>query len=123
MKNEAEMLRDIDIESVRRTELAAERTWLAWWRTGIAATATAIAVGGVVPRLVDGSRTPFVVLGCCYALLAVAIFVAAYRRQRTVLSSIEGEQPVNVNPNVVAALTLAGAVLALATVIVIVLAE
>jgi inner membrane protein YidH len=36
----------------RRTRLAAERTWLAWWRTGIAASAAALAVGGLVPQLV-----------------------------------------------------------------------
>ncbi|MGH2744250.1 MAG: DUF202 domain-containing protein, partial [Thermoleophilaceae bacterium] len=34
----------------RRTLLAAERTWLAWWRSGIAAATAAVAVGGVVPE-------------------------------------------------------------------------
>ena len=47
---------DAEIADVtRRTRLAAERTWLAWWRTGIAATTASIAVGGLVPQLVEGS--------------------------------------------------------------------
>jgi uncharacterized membrane protein YidH (DUF202 family) len=36
-----------DRDVTRRTRLAAERTWLAWWRSGIAP------VGGVVPEQVD----------------------------------------------------------------------
>ena len=70
-----------DVDVTRRTRLAAERTWLAWWRSGIAASTAAVAVGGVVPQLVDGSRTPYVVLGCGYALLAAAMFVAAGLRR------------------------------------------
>jgi uncharacterized membrane protein YidH (DUF202 family) len=41
-----------DIDVTRRTHLAAERTCLAWWRTGIATIAAAVGVGGVVPALV-----------------------------------------------------------------------
>ena len=67
-----------DVDVTRRTRLAAERTWLAWWRSGIAASATAVAVGGVVPQLVDGARTPYVLLGCGYALLALTLFVGAW---------------------------------------------
>jgi uncharacterized membrane protein YidH (DUF202 family) len=37
------------IDPTRRTWLAAERTWLAWWRSGIAAAAAAIGVGRLVP--------------------------------------------------------------------------
>jgi putative membrane protein len=41
------------VDVTRRTRLAAERTWLAWWRTGIAASAAALAVGALVPQLVE----------------------------------------------------------------------
>src|SRR4051794_41798401 len=71
-----------DDDVTRRTRLAAERTWLAWWRSGIAAATAAVGVGGVVPSLVDGSRTPYEVLGAGYAILAAVIFVAAAARQR-----------------------------------------
>ena len=34
-----------DLDQERRTSMAAERTWLAWWRTALGATAGALAVG------------------------------------------------------------------------------
>ena len=35
----------------QRTSMAAERTWLAWWRTALAATAGALGVGRFAPEL------------------------------------------------------------------------
>ena len=58
----------------RRTYLAAERTWLAWWRSGIAAAAAALAVGAVVPDVVEGAGWPYVALGCGYALASLTVF-------------------------------------------------
>jgi uncharacterized membrane protein YidH (DUF202 family) len=49
-----------DTDVTRRTYLAAERTWLAWWRSGIASATAAVAVGGVVPDLLDESHTLYV---------------------------------------------------------------
>jgi hypothetical protein len=54
---------------------------VAWWRSGLTASTAAVAVGGLVPQLIDGSRTPYLVLGCGYALLAAAVFVAAGLRR------------------------------------------
>jgi putative membrane protein len=71
-------------DATRRTRLAAERTWLAWWRSGIASATAAIAVGGLVPELVDDAGWPYVVLGTGYALVAVILFVAATLRKRAV---------------------------------------
>src|SRR5829696_3340844 len=73
----------------RRTRLAAERTWLAWWRSGIAAATASVAVGGVVPELVDDARIGYVVLGAGYALLATAVFVGAGLRERRLARSVE----------------------------------
>jgi putative membrane protein len=77
--------RDPDpIDASRRTLLAAERTWLAWWRTGLGAAAVSIGVGRVVPAVTKGARWPYTVLGIGYGLLAAAILVAgAVRQQRT----------------------------------------
>src|SRR5436853_58484 len=55
---------DQDGDASRRTWLASERTVLAWLRTGLTATAVALAVGKVVPDLRDGGAAwPFVALG------------------------------------------------------------
>jgi putative membrane protein len=64
-------------DAARRTSLASERTVLAWLRTGLTATAVALAVGKVVPDLRDGGGAawPFVVLGAGYGLLG-ALLVA-----------------------------------------------
>jgi putative membrane protein len=111
-----------DQDATRRTLLAAERTWLAWWRSAIAAAAAAVAVGGVVPQLVDGSRTPYVVLGAGYAALAIAVFVGAGRRQARLVETLDGGGYEPVSSRWVLGLTAAGALLALGTFAAIVLA-
>ncbi len=109
-----------DDDVTRRTRLAAERTWLAWWRSGIAAATAAVGVGGVVPSLVDGERTPYVVLGAGYAVLAAVIFVAAALRQRQVGRMLDAGGYQELGERGVLALTLVAVVLALGTLAVIV---
>jgi|1186.fasta_scaffold553658_2 putative membrane protein len=76
---------DEDGDATRRTWLAGERTVLAWLRTGLTATAVALAVGKVVPDLRSGGTSwPFVVLGAGYALLGVLIVIYGLRRGREV---------------------------------------
>ncbi len=99
----------------RRTLLAAERTWLAWWRTAVAAAAASVAVGGLIPRLGHGSRWPYVVLGAGYAVVSLAMFLAAGRRQRQVEAQLARGGHASLDPRWVAALTAAGVVLALGT--------
>ena len=109
-----------EADVTRRTLLAAERTWLAWWRSGIAAATAAVAVGGVVPELVEGGRTAYIVLGAGYSAVAAAIFIgAALRRRRVRRALARGEYP-DVGEGWASALTLAGLALALGTLAVIV---
>jgi putative membrane protein len=76
---------DEDGDASRRTWLASERTVLAWLRTGLTATAVALAVGKVVPDLRDdGSDWPFIVLGAGYGLLGVVIVAYGLLRGREV---------------------------------------
>ena len=109
-----------DDDVTRRTRLAAERTWLAWWRSGIASATAAVAVGGVVPELVDGGRTAYVVLGAGYAALAAGIFVAAGVRRRQVGRALDAGGYRDIGERGVLALTLAALALALGTFAVIV---
>ena len=104
----------------RRTHLAAERTWLAWWRSGIAAATAAVAVGGVVPELVEGGRTPYIVLGAGYALLATSVFAAAAVRRRQVDRALARGDYVGVGEGGVLVLTIVAMALALGTLIVII---
>jgi inner membrane protein YidH len=104
-----------DADVTRRTRLAAERTWLAWWRSGIAAATAAVGVGGVVPQLVDGGRTAYIVLGAGYAALATAVFAAAALRRREVEQALDRGQFSDVGGPGVLVLTLAAMLLALGT--------
>jgi inner membrane protein YidH len=106
----------------RRTFLAEERTWLAWWRSGIAAATAAVAVGGLAPRLLDDKRTGLVLLGAGYALLAVAVFVAGWRRHATAARSLERGAYAPLETAWVTGLSLAAGALALATFVVVLVA-
>ena len=76
---------DQDGDATRRTWLAAERTVLAWLRTGLTATAVALGVGKVIPDLRHGGVSwPFVVLGAGYGLLGVVIVAYGFWRGREV---------------------------------------
>jgi putative membrane protein len=59
-------------DPTRRTYLAQERTLLAWWRTGLATVAVALAVGRLLPAVAGAPKTPFVWLGAGFGLLALA---------------------------------------------------
>lgn len=109
-------------DATRRTFLAEERTWLAWWRSGIATATAAIAVGGVAPRLLDSERVAFVVLGAGYALVAVAVFVAGWRRHEAAHRALERGRYAQLERGWVLGLTLAAGALAVATLVVIVVA-
>jgi putative membrane protein len=76
---------DQDGDASRRTWLASERTVLAWLRTGLTATAVALAVGKVVPDLREsGAEWPFIVLGAGYGILGVAIVAYGLWRGREI---------------------------------------
>ncbi|HVX20328.1 MAG TPA: DUF202 domain-containing protein [Acidimicrobiales bacterium] len=66
----------------RRTYFAEERTFLAWWRTGIAAAAVSLGVGGLVPRLGDLPKGRFLALGAAYGALALFFVVGGTVRAR-----------------------------------------
>ena len=66
-----EQLEDV-VDATRRTQLASERTYLAWWRSSPAAFAVSLGVGKVVPQLTGGSTIGYRIVRVGYALLGVA---------------------------------------------------
>ena len=105
------------IDVWQRTSMAAERTWLAWWRTALTATAGALAVGRFAPELLDVAPWPYVVLGCGYALLALALLVCGARRQRELERSILDGVHAPLAFRLVAAFTIGGVLLVALTVV------
>ena len=63
-----------DQDAIERTDLANERTQLAWWRTGLTALAVALAVGRVVPDLGDTVHAwPYTVVGVGFAVYSLLL--------------------------------------------------
>jgi putative membrane protein len=103
----------------RRTSLANERTLLAWWRTGMTALAVALGVGRLLPELAHHStRWPFVVIGVAFALYGIALFVYGTRRSGERDGSLLGG-PNGASDPALAALTVAGVALGIASAILI----
>jgi uncharacterized membrane protein YidH (DUF202 family) len=103
---------------LRRAHMAAERTYLAWWRTALATVAMAVAIGRVLPSLVDaGSAWPYVVVGGAWGLLAVAIAAYAPVRQRHLRRAIEAGTYAHPDGTVLAVLGAGGVVLVIASAI------
>ncbi|MFL6069197.1 MAG: YidH family protein, partial [Gaiellaceae bacterium] len=71
-------------DATRRTRLANERTYLAWWRTGLTTFAVSVAAGKLVPALSSGAAWPFEVLGIAFALVGLLFIAYAYVRQKRV---------------------------------------
>lgn len=65
-----------DSNDAQRTNLAGERTMLAWWRTGLASLAVALAVGRLLPELSSSETTwPFVLLGLGFGVYGTGLFL------------------------------------------------
>lgn len=83
------------VDATRRTRLAAERTLLAWWRSGLTAFAVALATGKLLPELTSGGPGwLYAVLGVGYAVLGVVMSVYGTLRHHEVEASLaRGEYP------------------------------
>ncbi len=95
--------------------MAAERTWLAWWRTGLGALAVAIGVGRILPGLAAGPRWPLTLLGIGYGVLAMAILIIGALRQHRVAGALRAGAYTELSPPLVWSLTLGTIVLGLGT--------
>ena len=107
-------------DATRRTHLANERTYLAWWRTGITSLAASIGVGRVVPSLTHQTRWPYVVLGVGYAILGIVAMAYGLIRERAVRQAVQSGGYAHSSDTVLLGLTLAGVVLGLMLLIVVV---
>jgi uncharacterized membrane protein YidH (DUF202 family) len=109
-----------DLDQARRTSMAAERTWLAWWRTALAASAGALAVGRLAPEVLDVAPWPYIVLGCGYAALAVGLLFSGAQRQRDLERAMRTGDHVPLPFRTVLLFTAGGVLLALMTVVLVI---
>jgi putative membrane protein len=107
-------------DATRRTRLANERTYLAWWRTGLTAFAVCVGVGRLVPSVSNATHWPYEALGVGYGLLGVAFVALGYLRTRAVERALDEGRFAPLADRFTAVLTGAGVVLGLATVVVLI---
>ena len=103
-------------DAARRTRLANERTYLAWWRTGLTALAVCVGLGRIVPSVAGVTKWPYELVGAGYGIVGVAFMVIAHWRVRAVERAVNegGFAPLDLRLG--QAMLVVGAVLGIATV-------
>jgi inner membrane protein YidH len=104
-------------DATHRTRLASERTYLAWWRTGLTTFAVAVGVGRLTPALTHHHRWPYVALGAAFGVVGVGFVLLAHLRTRAVEAALRRGEFAVFSDRLSLALTAAGAALGVATVL------
>lgn len=107
---------DPDRDATRRTLLANERTFLAWWRGALTALAVALGAGALVPTISGADRWPFVGLGVGFGLLAVMFILYGTHRHREVERALAEGGYAPLDRRVVLAFAVLGVTLAAVTI-------
>lgn len=95
------------------TRLANERTYLAWWRTGLTSLAVGIGAGRIVPALTDEAQWPYTIVGIGFALIGIGLIGFASIRHGQVERALARDEFVPPGGRAVVAFTGAGVVLGL----------
>jgi len=110
-------------DATRRTRLANERTYLAWWRTGLTAIAVAIGIGRIAPEVSNVTRWPYEIVGAGFGLLGIAFIWLGYARARAVEEALDRGSFAPISTRLPSALFVAGAVLGIAVVLIVLFAH
>jgi putative membrane protein len=108
-------------DATRRTRLANERTYLAWWRTGLTALAVAFGAGKIVPALAAGPQWPYTIVGVGFALVGVALIAFGHVRRRRVEAALDRGEFAPLSDTVSALLAAVGVALGIAVLLVVLL--
>jgi putative membrane protein len=107
-------------DASRRTRLANERTYLAWWRTGLTTFAVSLAAGKLVPELSSGASWPFEVIGVAFGAVGLLFITYAYVRQKRVEEALARGDYAPFETRVALAFAALGLLLGIGTIVVIV---
>jgi len=110
---------DEERDATRRTRLANERTYLAWWRTGLTTFAVSLAAGKLVPELSSGAAWPFEVIGVGFGAVGLLFIVYAYLRQKRVEEAVARGEYAPFETRVALVFAALGVLLGIGTIIVI----
>jgi putative membrane protein len=104
-------------DATRRTRLANERTYLAWWRTGLTTLAVSVGAGRLVPELSGGPSWPYEVIGVAFGVSGVAFMAYGYVRHREVDAALSRGEYRGFTDRAAIAFALIGSLLGLATIL------
>jgi putative membrane protein len=110
-------------DATRRTRLANERTYLAWWRTGLTSIAVGVGIGRLVPAHSSVERWPYELVGAGFGLLGIVFLVAGLRRTRAVEHALDRRTFAPVSVVLLALLVAAGIALAVGVILLIVFGD
>ena len=110
-------------DATRRTRLASERTYLAWWRTGLTAFAVSLGSGKLVPALTDEAQWPYTALGVSFAVLGIAFVAYGFLRYAAVEAAITRGEYVRPDDRFLLVLAGIGTALGLALLVIVLLAD
>jgi putative membrane protein len=109
-------------EAQRRTLMAAERTLLAWLRTGLTVLAVAVGIGKIVPDLTEETNgTAWALLGGAYAVLGASVVIYGFWRARHVDEALRAGRWVSLKDNAMWTIGGASVALGIATAVLIVI--
>ena len=108
-------------DATRRTRLANERTYLAWWRTGLTALAVSFGAGKLLPELSGGANWPFELVGAAFAVIGVVFMVYGYVRHDEVDRALDRCENAGLSARAAFLFALAGGILGLATLLLVAL--
>ena len=103
-------------DAARRTRLANERTYLAWWRTGLTSIAVCVGLGRIVPSVTDVTKWPYELVGAGFGILGVLFMVLAHIRMRVVEAAVDRGEFARLDQRWSFLMLVAGSVLGLAAV-------
>jgi putative membrane protein len=107
-------------DATRRTRLASERTYLAWWRTGLTAFAVSFGAGRIVPELSTGAAWPFETLGVAFGVVGLAFIAYGYVRQKQVDAALARGDYAPLDDRAAVVFAACGVALGLATIVLVV---
>jgi putative membrane protein len=108
-------------DATRRTRLANERTYLAWWRTGLTALAVSFGAGRLLPALSRGPNWPFELVGIAFAIVGIVFMTYGYVRHRDVEAALDRGDYDRLPDQSALIIAAIGAVLGVATIVLVVI--
>ncbi len=103
----------------RRTHLANERTYLAWWRSGLAALAVGVGVGRLVPQLAHRDVGLSMAAGFGYTFVGLFFVLYGTHRARSVRRALDRNEFSHPDSRILTLLAVVGVVLGGLTIVIV----